>query len=82
MKLAILRRTVFQGDAVRRPVAVVLAKRVDVREYATFLQDPDGKMYAGLYSRDYEAAFGEYEIRCRAASSPDDPGREISEVKL
>jgi len=37
---------------------------------------------AGLYSRDYEAAFGEYEIRCRAASSPDDPGREISEVKL
>lgn len=82
MKLAILRRTVFQGDEVRRPVAVVLAKRVDVREYATFLQDQDGSMYAGLYSRDYEAAFGEYEMRCRAASSPDDPGREISEVKL
>lgn len=82
MKLAILRRTVFQGDAVRRPVAVVLAKRVDVREYATFLQDQDGKLYAGLYSKDYEAAFGEYEMRCRAASSPDDSGREISEVKL
>ena len=49
---------------------------------ARVLQDPDGKLYAGLYSRDYEAAFGEYEMRCRAASSPDDPGREISEVKL
>lgn len=82
MKLALLRRTVFQGDAVRRPVAVVLAKRLDVREYATFLQDQDGAMYAGLYTKDYEAAFGDYEMRCRAASSPEDAGQEISEVKL
>jgi hypothetical protein len=82
MKLAILRRTAFQGDEVRLPMAVVLAKRLDVREFATFLQDQDGALYAGLYSRDYEAAFGDYEIRCRSASSVNDPGREISEVKL
>lgn len=82
MKLAILRRTAFQGDEVRLPMAVVLAKRLDVREYATFLQDQGGALYAGLYSKDYEAAFGEYEIRCRAAASINDPGREISEVKL
>jgi len=82
MKLATLRRTVFQGDTVRRPVAVVLVKRLDVREYATFLQDQDGAMYAGLYTKDYEAAFGDYEMRCRAAASPDDPGKEISEVRL